>query len=55
MTGVMSNCNIMLLILFVGVGRELQDLGVEEEALEAWHRMQQGFIFQLRSIFNWLT
>ena len=49
---ILSNLKIMLLILFVGVGRELQDLGVEEEALEAWHRMQQGFIFQLRSIFN---
>ena len=43
----------MVLILFALV-RELQDLGVEEEALEAWHRMQQGSILQLRSIFNWL-
>ena len=33
----------MVLILFALV-RELQDLGVEEEALEAWHRMQQGSI-----------
>ena len=43
----------MVLILFALV-RELQDLGVEEEALEAWNRMQQGSILQLRSIFNWL-
>ena len=43
----------MVLILFALV-RELQDLGVEEEALEAWYRMQQGSILQLRSIFNWL-
>ena len=43
----------MVLILFALV-RELQDLGVEEEALEAWHRMQQGSILQLCSIFNWL-
>ena len=42
------NRTVMVLILFVLV-RELQDLGVEEEALEAWHRMQQGSILQLRS------
>ena len=44
----------MLLILFVGVGRELQDLGVEEEALEAWHRMQQGLFFNYFLFSNYV-